>query len=403
MSGLKINYVRPWLAPYQVAIIDSPARYTVTAASTKAGKTASHIIWLLEQALSGRSGQAFWWVAPVYGQAEIAFNRFKEQLQTPTGTSVKLFEANESKLRLRLPNGASLHFKSAEKPDNLYGDDVYAAVFDEFTRAREEAWHALRSTLTKTRGKCKLIGNVKGKKNWGYRLSERARSGEEGYEFHKVTAWDAVEAGILERAEVEQAEIDLPPHVFKELYLAEPADDDSNPFGHEHIRGCIAPLAQGPVEWFGIDLAKKKDWTVIVGLNAQKQVCHFDRFRLDWKATREHIQRVVGRTPAIADSTGVGDPIVEDLQRVCPRILGFKYTAISKQQIMEDLAASIHGREIFFPEGPIVDELSNFEWNHTRNGVQYNAPPGLHDDCVNGLALALHCKRTNPKGLFLFD
>ncbi len=392
---MKIQYNRPPLAPYQVAILDSPARYTVTAASTKAGKTASHIVWLFEQALQGGKGQSFWWVAPVYGQAEIAFRRFREQC------SARLFMANESKLRLTLPNGAMIEFKSAEKPDNLYGDDVFAAVFDEFTRAREEAWFALRSTLTKTRGKCKLIGNVKGKKNWGYRLSERARQGEENYAFFKITAWDAVEAGILEREEVEQAERDLPAHVFKELYLAEPADDDSNPFGLDHIRDCTGAMGAGPAEWYGIDLAKKKDWTVIIGLNSSKQVCHFERFQKDWRATREHIQRVVGKTPAVADSTGVGDPIVEDMQRACPRLQGFKYTSISKQQIMEDLATSIHGREVQFPEGAIVDELQNFEWQHTRTGITYNAPEGLHDDCVNALALALHCSRVNKKGLFL--
>lgn len=392
---MKINYKRPPLAPYQKAILDSQARYTITAASTKAGKTASHIIWLFEMALQAKKGQSFWWVAPVYGQAEIAFRRFKQQC------SHRLFDANESKLRLTLPTGAMIEFKSAEKPDNLYGDDVYAAVFDEFTRAREEAWFALRSTLTKTRGKCKLIGNVKGKKNWGYRLAERARQGEDGYEFHKITAWDAVAAGILEREEVEQAERDLPAHVFKELYLAEPADDDSNPFGLEHINGCIEPLAPGPVEYYGVDLAKKKDWTVIIGLNSQRKVAYFDRFRQDWKATRETIQRIVGKTPAVIDSTGVGDPIVEDLQRVCPRIQGFKYTAISKQQLMEELSAAIHGREIIFPDGPIVDELKNFEWQHTRTGISYNAPEGLHDDCVNSLALALHCSRVNKKGLFL--
>ena len=391
---MKITYTRPPLAPYQTAIIDAPERYTVTAASTKAGKTASHIVWLFEQALQGRKGQSFWWVAPVYNQAEIAFRRFKEQ------TSARLFTANESKLRLQLPNGALIEFKSAEKPDNLYGDDVFAAVFDEFTRAREEAWHALRSTLTKTRGKCKLIGNVKGKKNWGYRLAERARQGEENYKFFRITAWDAVEAGILEREEVEQAERDLPAHVFRELYLAEPADDDSNPFGLEHIRQCILPLAAGPVASFGIDLAKSKDWTVIVGLNAAKKVCYFARFQKDWKATTDEVARVVGRLPALIDSTGVGNPIVEDLQRRCPRVQGFVYTARSKQELMEGLAASIHSREIGFPDGPIVDELMNFEFTYRRTGVSYSAPDGLHDDAVNALALSLHCSRVNKAAVW---
>ena len=48
---MQINYKRPYLTSYQKAILDSPARYTITAASTKTGKTASHIIWLFEQSL----------------------------------------------------------------------------------------------------------------------------------------------------------------------------------------------------------------------------------------------------------------------------------------------------------------------------------------------------------------
>ena len=37
----------------------------------------------------------------------------------------------------------------------------------EASRAREEAWHALRSTLTATRGKVRVIGNVKERQKTG--------------------------------------------------------------------------------------------------------------------------------------------------------------------------------------------------------------------------------------------
>jgi phage FluMu gp28-like protein len=191
---MQINYERPSLTSYQKAILDSPARYTITAASTKTGKTASHIIWLFEQALLLKPNQAVWWVAPVYQQAEIAFRRMKNQVNIPN-----FFHTNESKLVLTTPIGSRIEFKSAEKPDNLYGDDVYAAVFDEASRAREESWYALRSTLTATQGKCKLIGNVKGKKNWFYKIGERAKSGDPNMEYFKITAYDAVKEGIYKR------------------------------------------------------------------------------------------------------------------------------------------------------------------------------------------------------------
>jgi hypothetical protein len=383
-----IDYVRPWVAPYQQRMLDCPARYTVTEASTKAGKTASHIIWLFEQALQGKPGQQFWWVAPVYAQAEIAFSRMRRQVTDPN-----FFVANQSKLTLTLPTGSILAFKSAEKPDNLYGDDVYAAVFDEFTRAREEAWFALRSTLTATRGKCKFIGNVKGKKNWGYRMAQRAKSNEGDAVYFKITAYDAAEAGILEYEEIENAKRELPESVFRELYLAEPSDDGSNPFGLQYIRHCTIPaLAPGPAVCYGIDLAKSVDFTVVTGLNAQGYVCHLDRWQGPWGSTTKRILALPD-VATLIDSTG-GDPIVEELMRTRTQTEGFKFTSQSKQQLMEGLASAFQQSAISIPDGWLRDECESFEFIHTRTGTKYEAPEGQHDDGVCSLALARRCFTT---------
>lgn len=258
-----IAYTRPPISDYQKAIMDDTARFTITEAATKTGKTASHIFWLLEQALLCQKNQSVWWVAPVFGQAEIAYQRMKNQI-----TDRSFFKCNETKLVLTTPVGVMIQFKSAERPDNLYGDDVYAAVFDEFTRAREEAWHALRSTLTATRGKCKFIGNVKGKHNWGYKMALKAKQGSDPvYSYHKITAYDAAAAGFIDYEEIEQAKRDLPEAVFKELYLAEASEDGSNPFGYKFIQLCAIGVSSHPPVCFGIDLAKSSDWTVIIGLD----------------------------------------------------------------------------------------------------------------------------------------
>ena len=394
---MQINYTRPYLTNYQKDILDCEERFTITAASTKTGKTASHIIWLFEQALQCKDGQSVWWVAPVYQQAEIAFRRMKNQV-----TDKNFFISNETKLLLTLPTGSRIEFKSGEKPDNLYGDDVYAAVIDEASRMREESWYALRSTLTATQGKCKLIGNVKGKKNWFYKLGERARQGEPDYKYFKITAYDAAREGIISEKEIEQAKRDLPDYVFRELYLAEPADDKSNPFGLDAIRKCIAPLSNKPAVSFGIDLAKYTDWTVITGLDSENRVCYSDRFQNDWSQTKQRIIGVVGKTPAYIDATGIGDPIVEDLQKILPKIFGFKYTTQSKQQLIESLVMEIQANTIRFPDEPYGSELENFEFEYTRTGVRYTAPPGLHDDAVNSLALANDCKKHNRPGTFFF-
>ncbi len=217
MTKPDIKIISPKLTDYQKAIVDSKARYTITEAGTKTGKTFSHLWWLFKQAheYHAEPGNNYWWVAPIYPTAKIAFKRLWRKL-APTGQ----YKRNQTDMVITTPLETEIHFKTAKDPDNLYGEDVFSAVFDEFTRAKPEAWHALRSTLTHTEAPCKLIGNFKGNSNWGHQLGKKAET-DDKYEAFKVTCWDAVDAGILSKEEVEQAQKDLPAFIFSALYLAE--------------------------------------------------------------------------------------------------------------------------------------------------------------------------------------
>jgi hypothetical protein len=389
----RITFVRPQLYPKQFAAIYDDHRYSVIEATTKAGKTWGCIVWLLEQGIKCRKGQNVWWVAPVFSVAKIAFRRLK--LALPQG----IFTANEAEMKIDLINGVTIWFKSGDNPDSLYGEDVYAVVIDEATRCKEESWHAIRSTLTATRGPIRIIGNVKGRKNWAYKLARKAQSGDADMAYHKITAKDAVDAGILASEEIDDARGKLPDAVFKQLYFAEPADDEGNPFGLDAIRRCIAPLSAKPPVAFGWDLAKSVDWTVGVGIDRDDYVSALDRFQLPWNDTTPRITQRTGRMAALVDSTGVGDPILEALQRSGGSFEGYKFTSESKQRLMEGLALAIHQGKIHFPDGPIVQELECFEYEYTRTGTRYSAPEGMHDDCVCALALAVEMRRRSPFGM----
>src|SRR5687768_8241630 len=91
----------------------------------------------------------------------------------------RVWRSHEGGPWVGLINGGRVWFKGADKPDGLYGEDVYGCVVDEATRCKEGAWHAVRSTLTATRGPVKLVGNVRGRRNWAYLLARRAEAGGE--------------------------------------------------------------------------------------------------------------------------------------------------------------------------------------------------------------------------------
>ena len=214
-----ITIKRPQFTDYQRAIIGSDKRFTITEASTKCGKTFSHLFWLFEEAHKGNPGGEYWWIAPVYSQSEIAFKRLMRKVAESGAYIINL-----SKLSITTPVGTIITFKTADNPDTLYGENVHAFVFDEYSRAKEEAWFALRTTITYTGAKGKFIGNVVAR-NWAWNMARRAEAGiDPDFEYFKVTAYDAIDAGILTAAEVERASKDLPARVFKMLYMADFAE-----------------------------------------------------------------------------------------------------------------------------------------------------------------------------------
>jgi len=270
---VSLSYTRPTLYPKQFEAIFSPERIAVIEASTKSGKTTGCLVWIVEQTFELREGQSVWWVAPVYPQAEIAYRRLKHFLRV----GGMPFVPNETHLTITLINDVNIVFKTGEKPDNLFGEDVFAVVLDEATRMREDAWFAIRTTITHTGGHVRIIGNVKGRKNWAYRMARKAENGAVGMSWNRITAKDAVEAGILKQEEIDAAKRDLPENVYLELYGAVAGDDEGNPFGLDHIRKCLSPMSRKrPVAW-GWDLAKSVDWTVGIGLDETGRVCRFHR------------------------------------------------------------------------------------------------------------------------------
>ena len=378
---MRIEYERPSLYEKQFNAFFNEKRYSCVEATTKAGKTHGALAWLVEKVMFAQAGQNFWWIAPVFPQAEIAFRRVKR------GLPREVIKPNNGGLFIDFINGARIQFKSGEKPDNLYGEDVYAAVIDEASRVREESFHAVRSTLTATNGQLRMIGNVKGRHNWFYKMARKAEGGDPNIYYGKITALDAIAAGVITQEEVEDARRVLPEQVFQELYMAEPSDDGGNPFGYDNIQTCIKPMSSLPAKAWGIDLAKSTDWTVIIGLDANNDVCQFHRFQKPWLDTINFIRQTV-KTQAFVDSTGVGDPVLEALQKNKTNFEGYRFSSNSKQQLMEGLAVSIQQQTIGFPKGNISMELEQFEYEFTRAGVKYSAPQGLHDDCVCALALA---------------
>ena len=230
-------------------------------------------------------------------------------------------------------NGGSIEFWSLENPLAGRSRKYKLAIIDEaaFNRNLWQSWtEAIRPTLTDLKGSAWFMSTPKGKNDF-YKLWMRGQTGEQDW-----MSWQMPTSTnpFIDISEIWAAEKDLPELAFKQEYLAEFNDNVANPFGFQFIKQCTMPMSTEPPVCFGVDLAKSFDWTVIIGLDRFGQVSYLERFQKDWNITKQIVTQIP-KAPIKVDSTGVGDPIVEDLQRQRPNVFGFKYSASSKQQLIE--------------------------------------------------------------------
>lgn len=368
--------------PAQKQVLDSDARFKVLMCGRRFGKS------LVSQNISIQRGIArerVAYITPTYQLGKMFFKEICKLLPE------KIYRKNESDLYIDFLTGGSIRFFTGERLDAMRGTKFHLVIIDEasYIPNLEDGWNnSIRPTLTDYKGKAIFLSTPRGK-NYFYSLF--MRGGEPDWESFKFTTYDNPH---IDASEVDAAKAQLPSVVFKQEYLADPMENAANPFGSEFINACTKATS-GVAAYYGIDLAKSVDWTVIIGLDKQGNVVHFDRFQKDWMQTKETISLLPKNIPILIDSTGVGDAIVEDLQKKFSNMTGFKFTSVSKQQLLEGLANAIQTKSISYPDGPIKQELEVFEYTFTPTGVRYSAPQGFHDDCVIALALATKCKNDN--------
>lgn len=391
-----IEYERPYLYPAQEDAIFTDDRFAWIEASTKSGKTHGCIVWLTEQALLyGGEGKNYWWVAPRYNQAKIAFRRLK--LALPSGS----FSENLTDLAITLMNGATIWFKSGDDPDALYGEDVYAAVIDEASRVKADVWPAIVSTLTATNGKVRIIGNVKGKRNWFYRGARQADRGLKGHHYARLTAYDAIRGGVFGKDVLDQAKETMPESFFNELYMAIPGEDGDAFFHTDRIEVVEdyprhARLARG----WDFAASKKKsedrDWTVGVLLAHTPEITYVvDVYRerigaeqalpaVEAKSLEDgdHVSIIIEQEPGSSGKIMV-DLIKQHLRNTpgTGRVHGSP-TSGDKDSRAFGFATRVNGRKVALVKG---------EWNDEFLAELDDFPPdGGHDDQVDAASHAFN-------------
>lgn len=371
------------LHPSQMTVDKALARFSVLEIGRRWGKTTYGKVKAQRAAINRRK---VGWFAPTYKYLADPMRDIERALAPVTARMDRVEK------RLELVTRGVIDFWSLEDIDAGRGRDYDLIVVDEagFVPHLLEWWRsAARPTLSDRRGTALFLGTPKGTGDF-HRLFTEAEGDTTGE--MRAFRIGTSQNPHIPSDEVEAARRSLPPEVFAQEYEGIPAEDGGNPFGLDAIRACIGELSNAAPECWGVDLAKSQDYTVALALDKDGAVCRLERWQAPWSVTRERLARTIGDKPAQIDSTGVGDPIVEDLRKVCRRVEGFKFTSQSKQQLMEGLQIAVQGRDIRYPDGWLRAELEAFGYRYSGRTVSYEATAG-HDDGVCALALAVHARR----------
>jgi terminase large subunit-like protein len=384
--------------PGQWAIHDSPAPRRIVACGVRWGKTLCAAMEGLTAAMQPNKRSMGWVVAPTYDLCDKVFRELVVLAAEHLRHRIVTLKESDRRLLLRnLSGGVSeIRGKSADNPVSLLGEGLDWVIVDEASRLKPQIWEShLSQRLLDKRGWALLISTPKGK-GWFFGLFRRGQGEDPDYASWNHPSWTNP---YLNRELIEEERGRLPERVFRQEYGGEFQEGAGQVF--RYVREAAVLDWQNPVPgttyYAGLDLAKVEDFTVLVIVNARREVVFVDRFhRLDWSVQVDRIQTATDRfnhAEIIVDSTGAGEPIYEALLKAGCYVTPYPFTARSKAALIDNLALMLERRDLKLPRADLwpegIDELEAFQFSVTDMGnVRTSAPSGQHDDCAIALALA---------------
>jgi hypothetical protein len=312
-----------------------------------------------------------------------------------------LKDPNETELYCEFNSGSVLQIRGADDPDSLRGVGYAGVVLDEWAMMKPEIWtEIIQPVLRANGGWAWFLFTPKGRNHAYHQWIGANQYGKEWANFFL----SAKDSGIIAPDELASAKAQMPEDLYRQEFLCEFLEGAGSVF--KGINNCISGQLEEPKSGhryvIGFDVAKTVDFNVLCCIDqGTNQLVAFERFnQTSWNIQKERacaMARKYNDALVIIDSTGVGDPILEDLQRMGLKIEGFKFNNASKEELVERLMLAIQQRMVYFPAiRELMDELESFTYEILPSGkMRYAAPGNQHDDCVIALGLAVYGLRGN--------
>ena len=376
----------------------------VAPCGTKVGKSFGSALWLAKEALLNRIYGV--WVAPTYMKSKIGYRYIKAMVNTP-----EVCKCVDGLLEIRFKNGSYIKFLHGSDAEvTIEGEAVDRFILDEAGKIQKQVWFSLLTTITQTKGLGIVTGTPRGY-NWYYDIYRQARTGDS---FFVHTTLETEKSPYIDKQSVVNAKRLLSPALFDQYYRAKFVSS-STVFGDlNHIWDDDLQVQKGAIRFWihpnaefrkgdiihGVDIAKKRDYTVFYSVNLDGRTVGFCRFKhspypQQAKRLETYLKKYFPEADNMIryDETGVGTALGDILVEmdIDASITPVTFTNKSKNEMVTRLTLAIEQEWLSAPRIEALEhELASYELSVTKTGLHsYSAPDGEHDDIVSAAMLAV--------------
>lgn len=276
-------------------------------------------------------------------------------------------------------------------------------MFSEYSVTSPKAWNYLRPILLVNGGWVIFNFTPRGM-NHAYNILQIAKNNPNEW-FSQVLTVNDTNIITPDQIDSERRE-GMPEELIQQEYYCKFVEGGANFFKRVEENVWNEPgwtpkeLAQFQI---GVDLAKFHDYTVITRFDLSTfRALPQDRFnQIDYNLQKARIENTYlksNRGRVIIDSTGVGEPIYDDLYARGIHVEPFRFNQKSRMDLLRKLQILLEQDRIKIPNDPIlIAELKSMQYQLSPAGnLTVQVPDGLHDDCIMSLALSVWDIPENP-------
>lgn len=353
-------------------------------------------------------------VSPTIKQAKTIYKNIVDAI-VKTGI---IKARNATDLTITLINGSTINFKSAEQRDALRGYTADFLCIDEAAFISDDIFYLILPWVDAKNAPILMFSTPFIKSGFFYQYFNYGLDNQHNtvtIDWSRPEFKESIEQ-LLPPEKLEQYREVLPSNVFRTEYLGLFLDDEGTVF--INLKDALKNTSIKPTDtlYVGIDFSNQgeNDDTVISIFNQNGEQVYLKYFNKlsplkQIEIICKELEPYARQIKVIASElNSIGTPytdlIKERSQLLAPKVIGFNTSNTSKNAIVLNMQTALENGTVKLLD--IEKQTRQFSYftatyNPKTRNVSYNAPQGLHDDCVMATLLAYDAyKNGNVVGVY---